>query len=250
MIDFRNYDAMTFDCYGTLIDWESGILDTLRAFRDAHGIAASDVELLDSYALAEARVQRGFYRPYKDVLREVMKKIAAHLGVEDKFDDKALCNSLPTWKPFDDTVPALRVLARHFRLAIISNIDDDLFAAAAQALEVPFDWVITAQQVEAYKPALKNFYRAKDAMGVHPSRIVHVAQSRFHDIAPAKTLHWTAVWVNRARRVPDARRRESVDCRPDLTVPGLSALVEIVRAQRGEAPRPREQDSFIIWGPN
>jgi 2-haloacid dehalogenase len=250
MIDFRNYDAMSFDCYGTLIDWESGILDALRAFRDAHGFQASDADLLGSYALAEARVERGFYRPYKDVLREVMKKIAAHFNVEGKFDDKALCNSLPNWKPFPDTVPALRVLARYFRLAVISNIDDDLFAQTAVLLEVPFDWVITAQQVEAYKPALKTFYRAKDTMGVHPSRIVHVAQSRFHDIAPAKTLRWTTVWVDRARRVPDVRRRESVDCRADLTVSDLSALVEIVRAQRGEAPPPRQQERFIIWGPN
>ncbi|MDH3197802.1 MAG: haloacid dehalogenase type II [Candidatus Krumholzibacteria bacterium] len=250
MVDFRNYEAMSFDCYGTLIDWESGILDTLRAFRDGHGIEASDAELLDCYALAEARVQSGFYRPYKEVLREVTKKIAAHFGVKGKFDEKALCNSLPTWKPFEDTVPALRLLARHFRIAVISNIDDHLFARTAEVLEVPFDWVITAQQVEAYKPALKNFYRAKDAMGVHPSRIVHVAQSRFHDVAPAKTLGWTAVWVDRARRVPDARRRESVDCRPDLTVPDLATLAGIVRGQRGEAPPRPEAAEFIIWGPN
>jgi 2-haloacid dehalogenase len=240
---------MTFDCYGTLIDWESGILETLRAFREKHGIDEGDADLLAAYALAEARVQRGFYRPYKDVLREVMKKIAAHFAVKGKIDEKALADALPSWRPFDDTVPALRTLSRHFKLAVISNIDDDLFARAAEKLEVHFDWVVTAQQVEAYKPALKNFYRAKDKIGVHPSRIVHVAQSRFHDIAPAKTLDWTAVWVNRARRVPDARRNEPVNTKPDLTVPDLATLVDIVQSQRGEAPpRPAPKD-FIIWGP-
>jgi len=249
MIDFRNYDVMSFDCYGTLIDWESGILETLRAFRDAHKIEADDNELLAAYALAEARVQRGFYRPYKDVLREVMKKVAAHFEVKGKIEEKALVDSLPTWRPFDDTVPALQTLSRHFKLAVISNIDDDLFARTAETLQVPFDFVITAQQVESYKPALKNFYRAKDRMGVHPSRIVHVAQSRFHDIAPARTLGWSAVWVNRSRRVPEARRNVPVGTAPSLTVPDLATLVDNVRSQRGEAaPRP-EPKEFIIWGP-
>ena len=234
MIDFRNYEAMTFDCYGTLIDWETGILSVLGELSDRHGLQVTDNELLELYARAETHVQRSYFRPYREVLRLVMTKVAAQLGLgADEFDEDAFAASLPLWKPFPDTVLSLRGLRDYYRLGIISNIDDDLFAHTARHLEVPFDWVVTAEQAGAYKPAHRTFRYAKDLMGVHPSRIIHVAQSRYHDIAPARTLDWTTVWANRRGERAGAGATCPDAAEPDLTVSGLEVLLDVIRHQVG-----------------
>jgi len=231
MINFRYVDALTFDCFGTLIDWEAGITKVLVQFRDAHGIDAGDDDLLQTYSRAETHAQLRPYRPYREVLRDVMRGVAAHYGVEGGFDENALVASLPTWQPFADTVAALSALKRRFRLGIISNIDDDLFAPVAETLEVEFDWVVTAQQAQAYKPSLKVFRHALQVMDVPMQRVVHVAQSRYHDIGPLNQIGWRTVWVDRRHGRGGAGATQSFFAQPTLEVDDLAALVRIVEQQ-------------------
>ncbi|MCH7548114.1 MAG: HAD-IA family hydrolase [Candidatus Krumholzibacteriota bacterium] len=247
MIDFRNYEAMTFDCYGTLIDWETGILSVLSELRRRHNLDATDHELLESYARAETHVQCGYYRRYREVLREVMKQVAQHYKLDvDGYDVDALVVSLPLWKPFPDTIDALHRLGGYFGLGVISNIDDDLFESTSRHLETPFDWVVTAEQAGAYKPAHRTFRHAWELMGVHPSRIVHVAQSRFHDIAPVMTMDGTTVWVDRRRDGTSHGATSPGDAEPNLTVPDLATLLSIVESQLGEPTREVEEKPFHI----
>jgi len=246
MLDFRHFDVMTFDCYGTLIDWETGILGVLGALRGAHGLDATDDELLGCFSRAESHVQRSYYRPYREVLREVMKQIALHYHVSPgDYDEDALADSLAGWRPFDDTVQSLATLKQYFRLGIISNIDNDLFEQSHAHLGTEFDWTITAQDVGAYKPALRNFTYARDEIGVHPTRILHVAQSLFHDIRPAKTLDWQAVWVDR-HRGSGGGATPGAAAEPDLAVPDLAALAAMVGDQLGPPVAKSQQAHFYI----
>ncbi|MGH2678848.1 MAG: HAD-IA family hydrolase, partial [Actinomycetota bacterium] len=168
------------DCYGTLIDWETGILAALRA---AHppGWPAGDEELLERFAVHEAAAELGEYRPYREVLARAVRGIAADLGIALEDPVRAFSTSVGDWPPFPDSTDALRRLARRYRLGIITNCDDDLFAASNEHLGVKFDWVITAQQVRSYKPSHRNFERALATIALPRDRILHVAQSMYHD---------------------------------------------------------------------
>ena len=230
-IDFNRIDVVSFDCYGTLIDWESGILGALASFRAEHRIRATDDELLEQYAALESVMQSGEYLPYKDVLRGVMRGFARRASIpEDRLDADVLVNSLANWRPFPDTVAALRRLEQRFRLAIISNIDDDLFAHTARHLEVPFDFVVTAEQVGAYKPSPRNFAHAHDVLGVPKARWLHVAQSQFHDIEPARAFGLATVWVNRRAGKHGAGATVPSSATPDLEVRSLQQFVGTVEA--------------------
>lgn len=182
----RRFDIITFDCYGTLIDWENGIAA-------AFGPDYDRAEVLRLHAEIEPAVERE-YRLYRDVLTESARRIAAALGRET--DGTFLAESLPSWKPFPDTNPALeRLRAAGHRLGILSNTDDDLIAATRRHFTVDFDLVITAQQVRSYKPGLAHFTTARERIG--DARWLHAAQSNFHDIVPANTLGIPTAWVNR-----------------------------------------------------
>src|SRR5947207_4744376 len=134
-MDFTPFRCLTFDCYGTMIDWESGILAALRPIVQAHGATATDADLLRHYAELESAAERGPYIPYREVLRRVVRGLGERLGfVASDAEANALPDSLPTWRPFADTVAALQRLQSRYRLAVISNVDDDLFAATAQQL--------------------------------------------------------------------------------------------------------------------
>ncbi len=247
MFDFATIRAMTFDCYGTLIDWEQGILSALRPLCERSGVVAHDDELLVAFARAEAHVERGYFRPYRDVLREVVKQLAITFGVPaGEWDPDTLVESLPSWPPFPDTVESLRALAGWYPLGVVSNVDDDLFEATRALLEVDFDWVITSARAQAYKPAHRVFRVARDRIGVHPSRIVHVAQSRFHDIAPARLLGWNTVWVNRRRGARDGGATVPAEARPHRVVHDLRTLVDLVRARLGDPTRHRAAAPFVI----
>jgi 2-haloacid dehalogenase len=231
VLDLRRFDVITFDCYGTLIDWESGILEALRPFREANGVHAADDELLEAYASLEATLESGDYIRYRDVLRGVMRGLAMRFSVPmERVDTEALADSLPRWQPFPDTVPALRRLKEHVKLAVVSNTDDDYFAQTARGLEVPFDWVITAEQVRAYKPSPRNFERALEVLGIAKERVLHAAQSRFHDVAPAKALGLATVWVNRRHGKSGEGATARSPARPDLEVPDLKTLADRVEA--------------------
>ena len=225
MLDFGDFEVLTFDCYGTLIDWEFGIFTALRPVLDARGISVEHDDLLRLYAELENAQTAGPYKSYREILRTVMQGLGERLGFAPSAEDLgALERSLPSWEPFPDTVEALRALKTRYKLAVISNIDDDLFAETARRLEVPFDEVITAQQVGAYKPSPRNFEAAFVRIGQPRNRILHVAQSLYHDIRPAKTLGLSVVWVNRQ----GLRAPQPDDRRGDLEVPDLKSLVSAI----------------------
>ncbi|MCK4781419.1 haloacid dehalogenase type II [Candidatus Parcubacteria bacterium] len=229
MIDFNKYEILTFDCYGTLIDWEGGILTALKPVFVNHNINLNDNQILELYAEFESEIEKGEFIKYKEVLREIMQKFGNRLGfTPSSFEKDCLVNSLGDWKPFPDTVEALQALKKKFKLAIISNIDDDLFALSAKHLIVKFDYVITAEQVKSYKPSLENFKFAIDKMGIAPEKILHIAQSIYHDIIPAKALGLSSVWVNRKKDKEGSGATPSATSQPDFEVPNLKTLVHIM----------------------
>jgi 2-haloacid dehalogenase len=228
MLDFSRFRVLTFDCYGTLIDWESGIFAALRPILAAHKKMLSDSALLKLYSELEATAEGREFRPY----REILQSVVYGFGKRFEFTPTpaqltSLPDSLANWQPFPDTVAALRKLKSRYQLAVISNVDDDLFAPTAKKLEVNFDHVITAQQARAYKPSLKIFKLAQARMGISPDQWLHVAQSVFHDVVPAKSLGITTVWVNRASSRPGAGAAKSASANPDLEVPNLETLADL-----------------------
>ena len=213
---------ISFDCYGTLIDWETGLLTALRSALPS--LDLSDEEILVAFAEIEPQIQATKYKSYRVVLREVLLSFANRCG-KCPVNSDALANSIATWNPFPETVDALRRLKSKYQLAIVSNIDNDLFAATAHRLIVPFDHVITAEAVGAYKPNHRNFEMLLERTGMKAREIVHVGESLFHDIAPARALGITTVWVNRSNG-RTARASKFVATDPDVTVGDLDALAE------------------------
>jgi len=228
MLDFTRFRTLTFDCYGTLIDWESGIFAALRPILAAHNKAVSDSALLKLYAELEATAEKREFRPYREILESVVYGFGKRLEFTPSVDElSSLPNSLASWQPFPDTVSALRKLQSRYSLAIISNVDDDLFANTAPKLEVKFDHVITAQQACAYKPSLKIFKLAQQRIGTPPEAWLHVGQSAYHDVVPARSLGITTAWVNRPSPRPGAGAAKAASAQPDLEVPDLRTLAEL-----------------------
>jgi len=235
-LDISQFEVLTFDCYGTLIDWETGILGALRPLLSKHAAKHPtkpskqladqqllDGELLKIYGELEARIEAGPYLRYREVLRQVVRGMGERIGfapTEAEMD--SLPASLGAWPPFPDTVAALRRLRSRYRLAIISNTDDDLFAQTAELLQVPFDAVITAQQAGSYKPSLNNFRVALERLGVPKEKVLHVGQSRHHDIAPAREMGIKSVLVTRRGRGAVLANA----AQPDLEVPDLKSLAD------------------------
>jgi 2-haloacid dehalogenase/putative hydrolase of the HAD superfamily len=212
--------VLTFDCYGTLVDWEAGIADAfLRAAR-ADAVELDRARVLQAYAITEPQVQRQTFRPYREVLALTAAEVARQLGW-DVTPQRAtfLPDSLATWPPFPDTNPALVRLAQAgLTLGILSNVDRDLLAATLRQLSVPFDFTVTAEDVRSYKPAHAHFLEARRIVG--DRSWMHVAQSYVHDIVPATTLRITAVWVNRKAERPHGSARAQHE------VADLSELVQ------------------------
>jgi 2-haloacid dehalogenase len=223
-INLKNFEVLTFDCYGTLIDWETGILGALKPILTAHGHKLDDRQILEWYGRFEAEAEKGEYVKYRDVLKQVVKSFGHKFGFSPALSvQNALPDSLKNWPPFPDTVEALQKLKKHFKLAIISNTDGDLFAQTQKHLKVGFDWVITAEQAQSYKPSLNNFQLAIRKMGIPNEKILHVAQSVYHDVIPAKSLGLATVLVRR-RGAGAALPAEGT---PDLEVPGLQTLASM-----------------------
>ena len=190
---------VTFDCYGTLIDWESGIF---QAFRDVSSIAPDRARLLETYAEEEARIEKGEWRPYREVLAETARKVGERLDLSVG-DGSFLSESLSTWLPFRDVNPSLEALREQgVLLGILSNIDEDLFAATREHFTTDFDFVITAGTLKSYKPAPAHFLEAKRRVGERPW--IHAAQSWYHDIVPACELGIRSAWINRRGEVQKA----------------------------------------------
>ena len=224
MIDFDSFDVLSFDCYGTIIDWERGILAALEPIFDVHAVSLGSTETLKMFGEFESRLESGEYMEYRVILQRVIDEFGERLGfVPSASEREEFALSVSEWPPFPDSSRALKALQTKYKLAIISNVDDDLFAHSARRLEMTFDWIITAQQVRSYKPSLQNFERAFERIGVPRSRQLHVAQSLFHDIAPAKSLGLSTVWVNR-RKGKGSGATPPASATPDLEVPDLETL--------------------------
>ena len=227
MLDLSRFDTLTFDCYGTLIDWETGILAALHRILSAHGKTIDDATLLKLYGDFEQLSEEGEFHPYKEVLQSVVRRFGAELGFEPSDDEaRSLPDSLASWNPWPDTVDSLRRLKKKFRLAIISNVDDNLFAATCPKLQVEFDEVITAQQARAYKPSLKIFELALSRFGTPRNRILHIGQSIFHDVVPAQKLGLATVWVNRPSARAGVGAVKAADAKADWEISSLSALLD------------------------
>jgi 2-haloacid dehalogenase len=230
-LDFSRFRVVTFDCYGTLIDWETGIFSALCPILRAHGKLLSDPELLALYSELEADSEQREFRRYREVLQAVVRGFGERLGFSpSEAEIRSLPDSLANWPPFPDTVAALRKLKSRYRLAIISNVDDDLFAATARRLEVTFDHVISAEQASAYKPSLKIFQLAQRRIGVPPAQWLHAGQSVYHDVIPAQSLGMAAVWVNRASARPGSGAAKAASGKPDLEVSDLQTLARLAEA--------------------
>ena len=224
-MNFSRFTTISFDCYGTLIDWESGILPTLRAMLANHGKSLRDADILELYGEFEAQAESGPYQSYQNVLQSVVQSFADRFYFEASSDEiRSLHQSVPAWPPFPDTVPALRQLQKRYRLAIISNIDDALFAETRKRLDVEFDRVITAEQARSYKPSINNFQMALRTLALPPDRLLHAAQSIYHDVVPARSLGIATVWVNRKSARPGIGAVRAAVGHADIEVPDLASL--------------------------
>ena len=224
-IDYAQFEAVTFDCYGTLIDWETGLADAFRAVLPAHGVAADDEDLLARYARYEAAAEAGPYLPYREVLATGLRGVAAEFGIMPTNEEAAVFGgSVVHWPAFPDSSAALARLKERFRLGVLTNCDDDLFAASNRRLGVEFDWIVTAQQVGSYKPSHANFHALFERLAIPREHILHVAQSLFHDHAPAKRLGLTTVWIDRRQDKPGAGATPPAGANPDATFPDMASF--------------------------
>ena len=225
-LDYTRFEALTFDCYGTLIDWEAGILAALRPILARRGVEPPDDELLARFASSEAAAEAGPYRRYREILGLALEGITSSYGIEPEAAElAAFGDSVGEWPAFSDSAAALKRLHERFRLGVITNCDDDLFARSAERLATRFDWVVTAQQVGGYKPDRHNFEFAFERIGLPRERILHVAQSLFHDHVPAKRLGLTTVWIDRrAGRPGSGATPEAAEVTPDATFRDMASF--------------------------
>lgn len=214
MSDLRtdDYDVLSFDCYGTLVDWETAIIQYMQPVLLSHDVHVFDGTVLEFYSEWEP-LEQGAGGSYRDVLGRVMSRYGARLGFTPTTEEtKGFVNAIATSAPFSDTGDALTKLAQHFKLAIISNTDKDLIEITLQSLSVEFFVVVTAQELGAYKPNLDAMRKAFNQIGQKGERVLHVAQSRYHDIAPASELGFDTVLID--RRSEHASAVQSVNANP------------------------------------
>jgi 2-haloacid dehalogenase len=242
-LDWKQFRLMTFDCYGTLVDWEAGIFAVLKPWAAAAQTVASEDELLAAFGEAESAAEHAMPKSvYRDILRETTKGVAAKFGrVASPAEQDALATSVGDWPVFADTVEGLRALQGWHKLMVVSNVDKASFARTAPKLGVRLDGLVTAEEVGAYKPDVKMFERAMQLageLGVKKEEILHVAQSLYHDVAPARALGLTTVWVDRrAGKTGGAAPQPQGDATPHLRVGSLRELVEIEAFERDQQAR-------------
>ena len=213
MPENRPWDVITFDCYGTLIDWEAGISDAFQEAAAADGVKLDPAAALRAVSEREPEIQAALYRSYREVLTVTAMEVAARLGWTVSRERAAfLPDSLPRWKPFPDTNAALERLSRAgYELGILSNVDDDLLAGTRRHFTVSFSLLVTAQQVRSYKPAPGHFTTARERIGGR--RWLHAAQSYFHDITPAVAQRVPVAWINRKSMQPTGAARADRELR-------------------------------------
>jgi 2-haloalkanoic acid dehalogenase type II len=232
-----DFTTLTFDCYGTLIDWETGILAVLKPWAARNRLDASDDALLEAFGRHETGVQQA--NPgmlYRDILRRVQRAVAKDFAVAPSdADADALGTSIGDWPAFPDSVASLAYLKQHYKLVILSNVDNASFAHSNARLRVAFDAIFTAEDIGSYKPDPRNFRYMLDrlgAMGVARVDILHTAQSLYHDIPPAKELGLATNWINRRHAKTGEGATPPSDVRPDFDFPSLAAFAEAHRVVR------------------
>ena len=235
MGEFDRFQALSFDCYGTLIDWETGIRAALRRWADRHGVTTPENQLLGLFAAFETEVEQEAHPapPYPLVLEETLRRIGATLGSEvDETDAQFFRSSVADWPAFADSSSALSRLQQRYRLIIVSNVDRASFAASNRRLGVTFDRIITAEEVGAYKPQEPHFaalLTELDSWGLDRDQLLHVAQSLFHDHEPAHRLGLATVWIDR-RHGQDGYGAtpppEDASIAPDWQFPSLASFAE------------------------
>jgi 2-haloacid dehalogenase len=232
---FATFRALSFDCYGTLIDWETGIIATLQPWVERHGLTVSRDDVLAAFSANETAVQTE--QPtarYPELLAEVMRRIGDRFRVEVTPDEAAAFGeSVGDWPPFADSHDALTRLGERFSLIILSNVDRMSFARSNRKLGVVFDRIITAEDVGSYKPAPRNFEVLINELGsldVAPDQLLHVAESLYHDHEPAKRFGLSTVWIHRRHAVEGfgATPAPPGNVRPDWTFPSLAAFADAV----------------------
>ncbi|MDX2148129.1 MAG: haloacid dehalogenase type II [Planctomycetota bacterium] len=231
-LDLSTIQALTFDCYGTLIDWEAGILQAIRPVLAAHGKRVEDREILELFARLESQVQSEGYQLYRNVLMEVMERVGRHYGLSlIERELQRLPDSVARWPEFADAPEALDALARRFPLVILSNIDDELFEQTRVKLErdaFTFRRVVTAEYCRSYKPHPRHFKVGLALLDLDPSQVLHVAESVYHDLPVAKSLGMRTCWVNRrGSRGYGASRSDVPRIEPDLTTTDLAQLARL-----------------------
>src|SRR5262245_13312855 len=233
-----DFDALTFDCYGTLIDWESGMIAALKDLSDRAERALTRDEILQAHARHESSQQ--LYTPtklYRDVLCVVYKRLAEEWGVHATHEDcVAYGRSIGDWPAFPDSPAALQYLKQHFKLAILSNVDNESFQASNRRLQVQFDAIYTAEDIGSYKPAARNFEYMLEKLGergIPKGRILHTAESMFHDHKPANDLGLRSCWIFRrhAQEGFGATMNPGAMPRVDFTFHSMSELAEAHRQQ-------------------
>jgi 2-haloacid dehalogenase len=244
-----DFTTLTFDCYGTLIDWERGILAELRPWTDRQGRDdLPDDVLLETFGRIEAACEAETPATlYPQILEEAHRRLAAAWKIRSTAEEAASFGaSVGRWPAFADSATSLQYLKRYYKLVIISNVDRASFARSNEKLMVEFDRIITAQDVGAYKPSRANFDYALAELartfGTRTPDILHTAQSIFHDVVPARALGLRTMWINRRKSVggwgatPAPQAREAA-ARPDFEVASMAELVALHQAHlRGEAP--------------
>ncbi len=237
--NLTDFTTLTFDCYGTLIDWETGIARALGPWLRENGLEVGAEELLEAFGAAESRQQRRTPGAlYPDILRAALGDMAARWKVPlEPEEGDAFASSVRDWPAFPDSAEALAYLKGHYKLVIISNIDRESFRRSNDKLGVAFDLIVTAQDVGSYKPDLRNFHYTFEKLGeigVARDQVLHCAQSLYHDIVPAKELGLTSVWINRraGRTGSGATSPAPREIRPEFELPSMAALADAHRELR------------------
>lgn len=240
ILRLADFEALSFDCYGTLIDWEAGLAAVLGPWARSRGLDTGDEALLAAYAGEESRAEREHPDElYPDILARSFRAMGARIGAEVTDEDAAaLARSVPDWPAFPDSAAALAELGRHYQLIILSNVDRRSFAASSERLGVDFAAVITAEDVGSYKPAQANFDMLLGTVAglrISGSKLLHVAQSLFHDHVPAKQAGLPTVWINRRRDRAGwgATPPPPAPVQPDWEFPSLAAFAAAVASESG-----------------
>jgi 2-haloacid dehalogenase len=221
--------AISFDCYGTLIDWQTGILRAARPVLVKHGIVMPDEEIVRRFAVAERRAEGGTYITYKGVLKRVMREMLGERGESAGEDVDALWRSIGEWPAFGDTASGLRRLRAKFKVCIASNVDNDLFAMTLPRLGVKPDVVVTAEQVCSYKPREGHFRELLARLGLRAEQVLHAGESVYHDVEPASALGFQTAWVDRQRGGASASGAGEREGRADMVVGSVAELADLLR---------------------